>query len=379
MRRIGLLTVCVLFLIGGALPSHAAPASAFESTVTGAVVAVHGTAIMQSSSEDSQKLGVLQPNDRVIVIGRDQNSAWLWVRSALGTGYIPTAALQLDGSLDNTPVVAGDRAALTLPDPVPVDDPVKYPILPTVTEYAREIYQRGLKMGNRPEVFSKIGDCMTADVFLFLGRFGLNRYNLGNYGYLQDVIAYYSRTPLYKGQKNSFIAQGPAAAKGFNTASVEDSTWAPPDLCKPGESSLACELRLAQPSIALMMFGTSDVVNLSLQEFDFYLRLVIHDTVARGVVPLLSTFPGGPHYEAKTHQINQVIFQVAREYDVPVMNLWLALQPLPYHGRNPGSMYLSHQTTTDVSNFSKANLQWGSTLRNLLTLQSLDILWKGLI
>jgi hypothetical protein len=128
-----------------------------------------------------------------------------------------------------------------------------------------------------------------------------------------------------------------------------------------------------------MMFGTSDVVNLSLQEFDFYMRLVIHDTIARGVVPIMSTFPGDPYYEAKTHQINQIIFEVAREYDVSVMNLWLALQPLPYHGRNPNSMYLSHQTTTDVSNFSKANLQWGSTMRNLLTLQSLDVLWRGLI
>jgi hypothetical protein len=379
MRSVALLVVSLLFLVSGLTPSQAAPISVYEQTLAATVTAVHGIAITKTADETSSELGILQPNERVIIIGRNADSTWVRVRSGLGMGYVTTSALEPEASIDNMPVVGGDLPAEALPDSVPVDDAVKYPILPTVTEYSKQIYQKGLRLGNRSDVFSKIGDCMTADNHLFLGRFGAKQYKLADHGYLQDVIAFYSQTEPYNGQKNSFLGQGPAAAKGFTAASVEDPIWASPRMCRRGETPLSCDFRLARPAVALIMFGTSDVVNLTLQEFDFYLRLVIHDTLSHGIVPLMTTFPGDPYHEAKTHQVNQVIFQVARAYDVPVLNLWLALQPLPYHGRNPNSMYLSRMLTTDNSNFAKANLQWGVTMRNLVTLQSLDILWRGLI
>ena len=91
------------------------------------------------------------------------------------------------------------------------------------------------------------------------------------------------------------------------------------------------------------------------------------------------TFPGNPHQLEKSHQINQIIFQVARDYDVPVANLWLALQSLPNGGLNLGSMYLSRLNSTRVSYFTPDNLLYGYTLRNLVTLKALDILWHGIV
>ncbi len=378
MKRLLLLLVCVLSLARWATPSYAASTSIFDHIAAGTITAVHGIDVTQTADKTAHVLGNLLPSERILVIGRVGNG-WLRIRSRFGVGYIPASAVQLEDHADSLPLVAGNLPAPTLPAAIPVDDLSKYPVLPTVTDYSRQIYETGIRMGNNPGVFSKIGDCMTADNELFLGKFGMDRYNLGNYRYLQPVIDYYSKVPLYGKQQNSWVAHSVAAYKGFNAGSVEDSTWADPTYCSADDTPLSCEYNLAKPGVALIMFGTSDVVNLTLVEFDFYLRLVIHDTIAHGVVPLMSTFPGDPYYKEKTLQINQIILQVAHEYNVPSLNLWGALQPLPGHGRNAGSMYLSRLLDTDVANFNQTNLQYGYTLRNLLTIQALDILWRDLI
>src|SRR5258708_31765026 len=44
------------------------------------------------------------------------------------------------------------------------------PIIPAVSETARQIYQRGLKLGNDPQAFSKVGDCHIVPPF-FLADF----------------------------------------------------------------------------------------------------------------------------------------------------------------------------------------------------------------
>jgi hypothetical protein len=62
-----------------------------------------------------------------------------------------------------------------------------------------------------------------------------------------------------------------------------------------------------------------------------------------------------------------------------VLNLWLALQPLPDHGRNPKSMYLSWVPNHLTSDFTDSNLKYGHTMRNLVTLEALDVLWKEVI
>ena len=45
-----------------------------------------------------------------------------------------------------------------------------WPIIPEVTESAREIYQKGIAMGNNPKAFSKVGDCQNVKQS-FLGFF----------------------------------------------------------------------------------------------------------------------------------------------------------------------------------------------------------------
>jgi hypothetical protein len=350
--------------------------SAADSELLGVVVrGVHLTAT--ALDETSHK--TLGRGQRLIVDGRDQDNQWLHVQSELGAGYVVSSAVKLTGDVNQLPIVDSNLPQIALPDSTPVDDPSQYPIMPQVPAFTHELYRRGLAMGNRRDVFAKAGDCMTADNQLFLGKFGEGQYNLGAYGSLKDVIDYYSRVPVTNWQGNSLVAHSQAAITGFNVITVEDPTFADPAPCNNGETPLSCEYRLVHPSVAIIMFGTNDVIDLNASQFNFYLRLVVLDTVKAGVIPLLSTFPGVPGVSPKSNQFNQIIFQVARDYQVPVMNLWLALQPLPGHGRNPDSVYLSRLNDTNVSSFEQDNLRYGYTLRNLVTLQSLDIIWRGVI
>lgn len=336
---------------------------------------VHLTAT--PSEETSHKtLGI---GRRVIVDGRDKDNQWLHVQSEQGIGYVAASAVKLTGDMNDLPIVDGNLPQIALPESIPVDDPAQYPIMPQIPEFTHELYRRGLAMGNRRDVFAKAGDCMTADNHLFLGQFGEGQYNLGAYGSLKEVIDYYSRVPVTNWLGNSLVAHSQAAITGFNVITVEDPTFADPAPCNNGETPLSCEYRLVRPSLAIIMFGTNDVMDLNAAQFDFYLRLVVMDTIKSGVIPLLSTFPGIPGVSPKSDQFNQIIFQVARDYQVPVMNLWLALQPLPGHGRNPDSVYLSRLDDTNVSSFEQDNLRYGYTLRNLLTLQALDIVWREVI
>lgn len=254
-----------------------------------------------------------------------------------------------------------------------------YPILPEVTAHAREIYANGVMRGNNPQVFSKIGDCMTAAPE-FLVPFGGDEYDLGEYAALQSVIDYYSVPARSEGfELDSFANPGLSTASGFNTASILDPLWADPNWCRANESPLACEYRVSQPSVALIMFGTNDVYYLEADPFNYYLRRIVIETIASGVVPVLHTFPVRPEYPEKSVLFNQIIVRVAQDYDLPLINLWLALEDLPDKGVDTvQTIHLTKPENDSTGNLTPANLETGYTLRNLITLEALNVLVQGL-
>ena len=255
-----------------------------------------------------------------------------------------------------------------------------YPVIPTISANARAIYEAGLARGNRARVFSKLGDCMTENPF-FLVTFSQDQYNLGPYADLQSVLDYYKGVPARSGQgwaKDSFATVGLAAASGFNVAAPLDATWADPKWCQGGESPAACEYRVASPSVALIMFGTNDVGYTDAASYDYFLRTLIDQTINSGVLPLLSTFPTRPENPAKSLLLNQIVVRVALDYDIPLVNLNRALEPLPNHGVNPAdTIHLSVPPDGRVDLFTPDDLQYGFTLRNLVTLQALQAVLKA--
>ena len=244
-----------------------------------------------------------------------------------------------------------------------------YPIVPVISDNAKLIYNAAIKAGSNPKAFSKLGDCMTENPY-FLGPFSAGQFDLGEHTALKSVMDQFD--------KDSFSRKGNAAAGGFNVAGPLDSTWSDPKVCNGGESPLACEYRTHKPSIALIMFGTNDVNYTEPDAYNFYLRSIISQTLDANILPMLSTFPTRPENVEKSLLLNQIAIKVAQDYDLPLMNLNRALEPLPHHGVDPvDTIHLSVPTDKRVDVFTPANLQFGFTVRNLVTLQALDALLKS--
>jgi len=259
-------------------------------------------------------------------------------------------------------------------------DVLALPVVPELSDAVRanlrDAFTRGRAAGLQPDVFSKLGDCMTENAH-FLIPFGDGDFDLGPHSDLASVVARFSRTPARAGKpwtQNSFGTPSLAAAGGFNIAAPLDATWSNPEWCGGAESPLACELRVARPSILVIMFGTNDVAATSPADFDFYLRTLVHDALDAGVVPLLSTFPMRPEDPEKTLLFNRIIVAAAREYQVPVMNLFRALETLPGRGVDPNdTIHLSVPPDGRTDILDDEHLRFGFPMRNLVTLQALQI------
>lgn len=249
-----------------------------------------------------------------------------------------------------------------LPPTLAPDAWKELPVIPTVSDTARAIYQRGLQMGNDPHAFSKVGDCQNVPS-MFLTIFDESGYyRLGEqYAYLQPTIEWFS---------GSFSRESQAVRRGFNAASVVSPIWADPKVCKPGETPLDCELRLHHPSIAIVSLETwwrGDTAN-----YEMYVRQILEDTIAHGTVPIIATKADDLEGD---HRINATIALLANEYDIPLWNFWRAVQPLPSHGLLADGFHLTFDDNYfDDPETMRAAWPW----RNLTALQALDAVWKGL-
>lgn len=212
--------------------------------------------------------------------------------------------------------------------PLP-EDWRKWPIIPTISHRAIEIYQQGLAMGNDPHHFSKIGDCQMIVVAFFgmYGTPGMYAFPEGE-DYLQNTVDWFGHEQF---GRESFSTNG-----GFNAPAVLSSLWADPQHCEPGETPLDCEFRINKPSIVIigLEFGFK---GRTASVYEGYLRQVIDYVIAHGALPVLSTKADNVEGD---HSLNLTTARLAYEYDIPLWNFWLAVQPLPAHGmdmeRNDG-------------------------------------------
>lgn len=249
------------------------------------------------------------------------------------------------------------------------------PILPEWTATAQAVYSAGLAEGNVPNRFSKVGDCMTASAsFLvpFAGQAGVD-YDLGEYAELQSVVDYFSVPARDEGfERNSWGNEGLGTQSGFNTSSLTDWLFADPKWCDVNESPLECEYRVSRASFALIMLGTNDITFFDEAQFDYAMRAIVYTTLERHIVPVLHTFPLRPEYPEKTVTFNKIIAAIASDYDVPLINLWLAIDDLPFNGVDEKEpIHLSLPEDGKTAFLDEARLQYGYNVRNLLTLQAL--------
>jgi hypothetical protein len=227
-----------------------------------------------------------------------------------------------------------------------------------------EIYRAGLAAGHNPAHFSKIGDCQNITTYFLADFDNPNNYRLGpDYAALQPTIDHFAE---------SWSRESLAVKGGMGVAAVLDpySIFKDQKNCKSDESPLACEIRVNNPSIAIISMETW-WANKPVAGYEKYLRQVVEYALSQNVVPILATKADNLEGD---YSINAAIARVAYDYQVPLWNFWAATYPLPSHGLTEDGFHLSQ-----ARNFfdDPARMKAGWPWRNLTALQAIDAVYRA--
>jgi hypothetical protein len=316
---------------------------------------------------DSPSVGFLDAGELIIVTGRSRDMLWLETTADNGQdGWVATEYVRVAVDTHALPVthernLFGMSAELS----------------PEVIENIRAIYEHGQELGNRRNVFAKVGDSITAapNVFFPIGE---GNFELGAFTYLNPVIQYYSTGQTRVG--NSFSNESLAAAIGWSAPVAFMPRYADTNYCLEDEAPLACEYRINQPSIALIMFGTNDVAHFTRSSYYYHMERIITFSIEQGVIPIVSTIPKREGYEAATDEFNDVIVSLTTEYQIPIWDYGAAMANLPDFGLGPDGIHPSipPHGVEDSAYFDTNHLIYGYNIRNLTGLLILDSVWRAL-
>lgn len=277
------------------------------------------------------------------------------------------------------------------------------PVIPKLTRGEAKLIagtlRRGRRLGNRADVFAKVGDSLSGSA-AFAQGLGCHRWAPGRFQGLRATVRFFSAralpgTSTYCRAVNSFSRNSAATKAGQTSAWPLQSGSSDDPACAASESPLACEIRLTRPAYAVVLFGTNDValaLGLGFDPVGYFtanMARIISTAEARGVVPILSTIPprsNNPAAGPLIDELNSALYQLAATRRVPVVNLWRAVVGLPNQGLSSDelhlSVYLGPQCirvcnprtcapTCQPANFTAAGLRFGYDVRNLITLLTL--------
>jgi hypothetical protein len=282
------------------------------------------------------------------------------------------------------------------------------PVVPKIDDASRAALvttlRRGARLGNRADVFAKVGDSHTESAAFAQGM-GCGRWSPGRFKDLMDGVRRFSARTLPGASTlcpvvNSFSRNSAAARRGRPAEwAVLPGVSAHP-ACAPEETPLSCEIRVTRPAYALILFGTNDVALAEALGFDplpYFLanmRRIISTARRLGVAPIVSTIPSRAAASgdgAAIERLNAGLHRLARARRVPLVNLWRALNPLPNRGLSSDGLHLSvfgGPECTQVcdpstcapacrpASFTRAGLRHGYNVRNRITAALLTRLAK---
>jgi len=252
-------------------------------------------------------------------------------------------------------------------------------VSPAQRDRLRAIFEDGQARGALPGVFTVVGDSISADG-RFLKPIVQGQVALGDYGALQAAIDTFS-APNGRGEP-SFSAWSWAAEVGWTTEDALNPALNVAGACNAGESPLACEYRTARPSVALITLGTNDVAaGRSPESYRANLRRILDETLAWGVIPVLSTIPPqalGPERDARVSEFNAIVRELAAEHEIPLWDTFAALDALPDRGLSADGVHLNAPPDGRTATFDAEHLAYGVTVRNLGALDALDIVRRAL-
>jgi len=216
------------------------------------------------------------------------------------------------------PAATDDPNSTPLPAGLGLDpaDWQSWPVVSVVPENARRIYLRGQALGNDPHAFSIFADCQSVPT-LFMGGYESNP-------------ALYDALPADLQQtvdwfRGSFNRASPTVRPGTTAGALLWALWHQNKFtCTSLETPVQCELRIHRPSFVIIQVGTHYE-----DRNEEYMRAILDQLIAAGVVPILAT--KADERDPDGH-VNLQYAQLAVEYDIPFWNFWAAVGGLPGRG-----------------------------------------------
>ncbi|HEX2266322.1 MAG TPA: SGNH/GDSL hydrolase family protein [Solirubrobacterales bacterium] len=266
--------------------------------------------------------------------------------------------------------------------------PVVPALGPAVAGHLEKVAGRGERLGNRPGVFAKIGDSITASPS-FLQALACRAPRLGAWGELRETLEFFGEVPVPRGGEealcpvsNSYSRLGVAAVGGWRAVDALAPRESFPE-CQ-GLPAVSCELRLLRPSVALIMFGTNDLEDFTAVQFRRSLAGVVRRVSGAGTIPVLSTIPprAQRRFSQRVARFNAEIAALAENRALPLWNFWRQMtEPgVPDSGLSEDGVHPSALCPPcTVVDFRPAGLRYGYALRNLGALLVLDRLRRQVL
>jgi hypothetical protein len=285
-------------------------------------------------------------------VGRTTNAQWVQIQIGNTLGWVPVGVGRLSANAGLLPVtdfvVPGQTNAVW----GIAADGAQPAWIPVLTPYMRTVYEQSQPAGHSLSTFAIVGDC-NSESPVYLRRVSERRIDLRGNTALEATVAYF---------ESSFPRESLAVYGSFNTGGVLDPTWRHPTYCNPDEGPFHCELRISNASIVFIMLGTGDQYTWRGAEANY--RTMIDYALRTGVLPVLVTKAdtlesriGG----AEPDYLNSVMRRLAQEYQVPLLDLWLATRGLPNNGLQADGFHLNED---------------GINMHLLATLQTLQVIWR---
>lgn len=275
---------------------------------------------------------------------------------------------------DSALAETGDTGHTDDTEPPFVEGPARYPhdqvhspITPRVAANLRDIAVAG-----EADVFMKVGASTTTSSH-FLGCFAGGGVDLDVHEALRPTLDFYLAGDA--AGDTPFDRTTEAAQSGMSAG------WA----ISGDPSPIEIEIAAIDPRLAFVHYGTNDMglgLTYASASWGFYddLSELVRQLVDAGILPILNGIPHRLDSEAADKWVatyNGIIRGVAQSWQVPFIDQFVVLEPLPEHGLSGDGIHLS-LGPYDACDLSPDGLDYGYNTRNLVSLESLDRLHRVL-
>ncbi|PJF41852.1 MAG: hypothetical protein CUN55_11190 [Phototrophicales bacterium] len=325
-------------------------------------------------------IATLPANTPLVLMGRNAESTWVQVSVDGQTGWIFASLITTLQPIRELPIQ--EAPPLTVNNvsvPASVGNSAPTGIISGIGARATQIFRAGQTLGNRADVFSKVGDSISTNP-LFLYPVGVGGLVLDAYAYLQPTVEYFSKTPART--HNSFANESLAVRSGWTSGDVLAVGNGASGICLADESPLVCEYRVTKPAVALIMLGTNDVLRgIDSATYRANMQAIITTSINMGVIPVISTLPDNLNGQGqRVLEFNAILRSLAVANGIPLWDYWAALQGLPSSGISSDGYHPSFDPATGQTGvFTPQYMQYGYNVRNYTALVVLDTLRRQVL